>query len=393
MAGVALGTMLFVALTALATGFQQAARAPLAAVAADMVVTRPSGAEESSPGAQRGRGVRMPFGLAGMTTREADGVAEIEGVAETASALQLWDFGSRDTTTIVGVDPAATAVGPGRALAGELVSGRTFRLGERQVAVLDLHYARFYDLEVGSSVRVGDRSFQTVGIVELTQTSQAAAANLYVPLPEAQALAGLGGGDINQIYLRVGSASDVDAVVERVTKRLGRVSAMTEDSLVQVMGGIGRVSSRFARVAGAVALAGGLLLGWFALQGLVAERRREIGVMKAVGWRGRDVARVFLREALLLSILGGLVGLSLGLGAATLLSRLPVPEPSLAPGQHELPGGHATEGARDQPLPARVGPGAAVAAVVTVSAAGTLAGWSTARRAAALKPAPVLQSL
>ncbi len=392
-AGLALGTALFVALSALASGFGAVARAPLEAVAADMVVTRPSEGGQSPAATQQGRGVRMPFGLSPLTTAEGQAVARTQGVATAATALQLWDFGPRETTTIMGVEPTATGVGPGRALAGRLVAGRVFQPGENDTAVLDLHYARFYDLDAGSQVEVGGRRFQVVGVVELTETSQAAAANVYVPLTQARALAGLGADQVNQIYVQVSSAAGVDAVVERLTSRLGRVSIVTEDSLLQVMSGIGRVSSRFAVVAGAVALAGGLLLGWLALQGLVAERRREIGVMKAVGWRRRDVAGVFLRETLLLSALGGALGLALGLGAATLLSRLPVRVVSLTPAPHGLSLEHPSQGVEDATLPARVRPEAGTAAVITTCGAGCLAGWSAARRAAALKPAVALRSL
>lgn len=396
-AGVALGAMLFVALSAVSSGFRRAARAPLAAVAADMVVSRPAGAGESSAAAQRGRGVRMPFGLAAMTEADTEVVARTEGVAAAAGALQLWDFGPRETTTVVGVDPAAIdrasdALGPGRALAGPLAAGRPFRRDERGAAVLDLHYARFYGLDTGSEVQVGDRRFGVVGIVEVTGSSQAAAANVYLPLAEARLLAGLPPGTVNQVYLRVAGADEVDAVVARLTDRLGPVSVVTEDSLVQVMGAVARVSSRFAVVAGVVALAGGLLLGWAALEGLVAERRREIGVLKAVGWRRADVARAFLAEAVVLSVLGAVAGLVLGLGAAALLARLPVPVPSLAHEGHEVPGQEAAGGAEEQRLPAGVAPGAAAGAVAAVAAAGTLAGWRAARRAASLPPAWALRA-
>jgi putative ABC transport system permease protein len=45
----------------------------------------------------------------------------------------------------------------------------------------------------------------------------------------------------------------------------------------------------------------------------VLERRREIGVLKAVGWRTATVARLFVAEGTLLGLLGGLAGAALGL--------------------------------------------------------------------------------
>lgn len=391
MAGIALGAALFVALSALAAGVRGAARGPLEDVSADIVVTRPSSSAQARPETQQARGVRMPFGLAPMTADDVAIASRVPGVGRTAAALQLWEFGPRETTTIVGVDPAAPALGPAGALDGRIIDGRGLSSGAGQVAVVDLHYARFYDLRPGSTVDVGGSAFGVVGVVELTRTSQAAAANLYLPLDQAQRLAGLAPDQVNQLYAQV-EAGQVDSVVRRITAALGPVSAITEDSLLQVMGGIGKVSSRFARVAGLVALAGGILLGWLAVQGLVGERRTEIGVMKAVGWRRRDVARIFVQEALVVSVVGGVVGVVLGLGGAGLLGRLSVPAAGLGPADHEILAYAGGGGSGDQRLPVRVDLGVVAAALVMVPGAGTLAGWTAARRAASLKPARALLS-
>lgn len=55
----------------------------------------------------------------------------------------------------------------------------------------------------------------------------------------------------------------------------------------------------------------------------VLERTREIGVLRALGWRRRQVMGMILREALALGVIGGIFGILLGIGLAWSLSLIP----------------------------------------------------------------------
>jgi putative ABC transport system permease protein len=386
---VALGAALFIVLTALGDGFREAARAPLADTAADLVVTRPLGEQAAS--AQRTRGVRAPFGQAALTPGDIDKIRAVPGVTDTARALQLWDFGSRATTTITGVDLAARNVGPARLLDRGITQGRALRSGDSAVAVLDLHYASFYGLKVGAEVTVGETRIPVVGIVTVQESSQAAVSNIYLPLADAQRLAGLPPGETNQLHAQVGEAADTEAIAARIEDTAGPVSIVTADSIVQLFGAVGRVSSRFSLVAAIVGVIGGLVLTWLTLRALLAERVKEIGILKAVGWQRRDVVRAFRLEALVLSGTGAVAGVLLGLALTALLSFVPVPElPSLgsAADGHGMEAAH--EPAADATLPITVSPLNVGIALLAGAGGGTLAGAFAARRIAALRPAKIL---
>jgi putative ABC transport system permease protein len=383
--GVAAGVALFIALMAAGAGFREAARRPLAGVQADILLSRPAAGAELSAATQATRGVRLPFGTSTMSLGDVTKEGRIPGVSAAAGGLLLWDFGPTSYETVLGVDTNQAAVGLAQARQW-VVAGRFLQPGERGVAVVDKHYAAFFRLKPGDQVTIGGQAFQVVGVVEVQEGSQAAAANFYVSLADAQALAGLKTDAINQIYVQVAHASSVDQVVQQSRASLGDVSATTEQSIVQVMGGISRVSERFAGVAALAALLGGLLLTGLALSSSVSERRTEIGVMKAVGWTARDVSSYFVTEGLALALAGALAGILLGWLVTLELGLIPI---DLGPLSASTPTGMAVAPATgtQMTLPAQISLPVALLALALTAVGGTLASWLVASRAAAMKPA------
>jgi putative ABC transport system permease protein len=98
----------------------------------------------------------------------------------------------------------------------------------------------------------------------------------------------------------------------------------------------------------------------------VTERTREIGIRMAIGARGSDVLTQFLVESVVMSLLGGVVGLAVGYGGSALL-------------------GHLTGWATVVP------PSAVLIAVGFSAAVGVFFGYYPARRAAALNPIQALR--
>ena len=290
---------------------------------------------------------------------------------------------------MLGVDVVAEPVEVGPAQAADwIANGRFFTPTDTDVIVVDRHYAAFFGLAVGGTVEVGKRPFTIIGIIEVPGGKQAAAANFYLPLADAQSLAGLDGDQINQIYVRVDEASDVETAVSDSEALLGNISAMTEQSIVQVMGGVAQVSDRFAMVAAGAALFGGLILTAITLSAGIHLRAGEIGVMKAVGWQARDVVRLFTTEGILLSLLGAALGILLGWAAILILGRIPVDLTTLTTATPDFGGVADTV---NYTLPAQLSWNAVLLAVITAVTGGGLASLFSARRAARLKPADALR--
>lgn len=382
--GVSLGVALFVALTAAGSGFREAARQPLRDIGADMLISRP----DTTGGAatQTTRGIRQPFGIAPLTLAEVDSLRGLSGISGVSSGLLLWDFGENSYQTLLGVDMTEIGTGPTQA-SDWIVNGRFFHADERDVIVVDRHYAAFFGLQLGGSVMIGERPFTVIGILEVPGGNQAAAANFYLPLADAQSVAGLADNQINQIYVRVAEATNAEAVVIAAETELGIISAMTPQSIVQVMGGIAQVSDRFAGVAAFAALIGGLVLTGITLSASINLRAREIGVMKATGWQVHDVIRLFTSEGVLLSLMGATLGILLGWLAILILGQIPVDLTMLAGTTPDL----GAVAPSVYTLPAQLSWDMVIVAVGTAVISGGLANLLSARHAARLKPADALR--
>jgi ABC-type antimicrobial peptide transport system permease subunit len=108
----------------------------------------------------------------------------------------------------------------------------------------------------------------------------------------------------------------------------------------------------------------------------VTERTREIGIRKAVGARRRDILTQFLVEAIVVSVLGGAIGIAFGAGFAALISQVQVP-------------GQA--GGASSTLQTQVGIDSVMLAFFVSAAVGLFFGIYPATRASRLNPIEALR--
>ena len=109
-------------------------------------------------------------------------------------------------------------------------------------------------------------------------------------------------------HLKAGAADDFDVSTVREMAQLAEILAATLTVLVGIIASI-------SLVVGGIGIMNIMLVS-------VTERTREIGIRMAVGATSADVLSQFLIEAMVLSLVGGLLGISLGIGAATGLAYL-----------------------------------------------------------------------
>jgi putative ABC transport system permease protein len=348
----------------------------------------------------------FPHSTAPVHQDEVEAIRRIPGVEAVGEAVLFWDFDPNQFLVVLGLDPPASAgeaLGPGRLLAS-LQDGRFLAPDDRLTAVADVSFAQENNLGLNDTLSIAGHTFSIVGLVDTSRAGQVANANIYIPLADARDIASAAAnvlavhdfrpGDSNILFIKANQAraENVRADVEDLLGDQALVSSAR--SFTKVLGASFSLIDQFGWVIGVV----GLLIAIAGLLRSIAsnlqERRRDIALMRAVGWARTHIVGQLTAEALVLSFSGGIVGLGLAKVITLILNQtsitIPVPW-ELSPTPHFLQGG-ALEMGLTIPLPAQIEWKTALAALALAVLCGAIVGIVLAGRAANIKPAEVLQN-
>lgn len=182
---------------------------------------------------------------------------------------------------------------------------------------------------VGETIKLNGRQFTIVGCYEETGDSTENSADNKVTIPYTTAIRFLRNARISTYYFAAATEDDVENAVAAlqnfITKKLGSdmgfiVSSVAEmiDTLDEMMG------TMTTMLAGIAAIS--LIVGGIGIMNImtvtVSERTREIGIRKAIGARTTDILLQFLIESIVLSGLGGIIGIIVGILLASLVGNI-----------------------------------------------------------------------
>jgi putative ABC transport system permease protein len=328
MLGVVIGVAAVVVLVAIGTGAKQEVEEQVNGLGANLVLVVPG---------------RLDFGSAPTRSRlqlaDADRVGRATGqeVAVSLASGETVRVGSRSAfATVNGTNPAVP-----RVFVRPVARGTYLRDSDvdtrRRVAVVGpaLVEALFDGADpLGRTISVGGVRFRVIGVFESVGGGLGGAGRdteVHIPVTAAQRL--FNDLRVDALALKAPTTESIDEVSEQALAVLAdrypdeEFSAVTQD---QILGTIGRILGLLTTVLAAIA-AISLLVGGVGVSNImlvsVRERTREIGLRKAVGARQRDITLQFLLEAVLLTTLGGVIGIALGvggsLGLAAAVDQLP----------------------------------------------------------------------
>lgn len=182
---------------------------------------------------------------------------------------------------------------------------------------------------VGESIKLNGKQFKIVGVYEESADSTQNSQDNKVTIPYTTAMRFLKNKTISTYYLEATDENVVDIAVSSakmfLTRRFGSDSGFNVSSvsaIIDTMNDImGMMTTMLAGIAAISLIVGGIgVMNIMTVS--VSERTREIGIRKAIGARTTDILLQFLIESVLLSAIGGVVGILVGIGFGPIVKSL-----------------------------------------------------------------------
>ena len=301
-----------------------------------------------SPGSQRGPGGARQSGGSFYTLTDDDVASireEIPEVQYVAGALrgntQVVYAENNASTSWQGVQPDWFAINDWKLGDGQLFDPQAYSGAAKQVILGDSVRRTLFgeDSGIGETIRLGRVPFTVVGT--LAPKGQGGFGQdqddvVMVPLETGRrrlmGTMGLPPGAVMQVALTVGDARDlgyVQTAVEGLLRQRHQVRPGEEDdfrvrNISEIVATRTATTNLMSKLLGAVATIC-LVIGGIGIMNImlvsVTERIREIGLRLAVGAAPSDVRGQFLAEAMLISLIGGVIGIAIGIAGALLVGR------------------------------------------------------------------------
>ncbi len=379
--GILIGIAAVVLMNGLGEGAKERIRGQMSGLGSNLLVVMPGGGSVGGARGAQGAVTSLTDGDAEAIAREVPTVAHVAPVLAAGAQVVAGDRNA--STRVTGTTPAYFAVRAWPASRGTLWDEQALRESRAVCAIGEtVRRALFGDGDaVGREIRVGRMPCTVVATLAVKGQSGFGQDNddaVLMPISAFRAgVTRLPDGQVNLLMISARSADVVRRAQLGVTAllqqrhpvRAGEDEAFSVNNLSDISNTFNDVMRLVTALLLGVASIS-LLVGGIGVMNImlvsVTERTREIGIRLAIGAQEGDVLTQFLLEAVMLSAVGGVVGLSLGVGASALLGRLT---------------GLAT----------RVQPAVAVIAVAVSCGLGVLFGYMPARRAAGLDPIDALR--
>ncbi|MBP1751226.1 MAG: multidrug transporter substrate-binding protein [Geobacteraceae bacterium] len=336
MLGIIIGIAAVIAMVAIGSGASKIVSEQIASIGSNILLIL--------PGSTTSGGLRLPTGAAPTLTyddaraiqKECSAVAYAAPVVRGAAQII---YGNMNWSTVVmGITPEYLLVRNWPVIHGRHITPSDVEGSVKNCLIGQTVATNLFGSEdpIGKIVRIKKVPFTVVGLLDQKgQSPQGTDQDdiVYIPLRTAQRK--LFGtqfpNTVGSIMVQAKSEQDLDRAEEQVNvllsqrHRIGpsRDQDFTVRNLSEILGVAEQSSKAMSFLLGAVASIS-LIVGGIGIMNImlvsVTERTREIGIRMAIGAKERDIMLQFLVEAVLLTLIGGILGMALGVAGAKLVS-------------------------------------------------------------------------
>lgn len=325
MLGIVIGIASVIAMVSIGQGVGSQIQSNIESLGANLLTIRP-GAQQTSKGAvSSGRGSAMT-----LKNEDVGIIKNISGISavspEYSKRFQiLSSTGNNTNTSVYGVTPDYAIAHNLEIDNGSFVNAQQSNSVSKVAVIGPTVASDLYGEEdpIGKNIRIKSTNFKVIGVLKAKGGSGFNNPDelILVPLVTMQKI--LSGDDyLSSISVSVTNKDDMDNIKAEITSVLAAKHKVSEDSAdfsimsqSDIMSSLNQITSTFtlflAAIAGISLVVGGIGIMNMMLT-TVTERTREIGLRKAVGAKGSDISNQFLVEAVMLTFVGGVIGVILG---------------------------------------------------------------------------------
>ena len=312
--GIVIGVGAIIALVSVGEGLEHTITTTLSNLGSNMIIITPGGVHGAPT-------MAISFGRSDVETVEkVSGIDSVMGAYASFASIK----NRRETNQVLlrGMDPdKAERVMSGSGGGFEIIDGRWLEEDDSKKIVAGWNFHdNLYDrkIEVRDNVQIEGETYEVVGIIKKLGQQEADNAVL-MPIEDVWRLFDAH-GEYKLIFAKVEDGSDPEKVAEAITEKLKRkrdredFSVLTTKQLLEAIGAMtGILNIVLGGIAGIALVVGGVGIANTMLMS-VLERTKEIGIMKALGALRHQIISIFIVEAALIGIIGGLIGVAAGYG-------------------------------------------------------------------------------